>query len=140
MAGGSFLKTFDRFLVVPEADYGTLVRAYKTSLTAQHNVDRYFDVSCLAKLMSGAIPLEEARDILDDSLVTTRRIQFRKNPLRQAEIFDRFLERSSMLEKNSKKWDKFRYGKVQLERKRKKVEDEKREAEAALAAKLKKKK
>lgn len=139
MAGGSFIKSFDRLLVVPEADYGTLVRAFRGRLSREHYVDRYFDVSCLAKLLAGDVPLEEAQDILEGSLTISRRMSFKGHPLTQSELLERFFERNKDLQKSLKQWNKMRYSKVPVERQRQKHEEELREAAAAATKAAKKK-
>lgn len=86
----AFVKIHDRFIMVPTTDYNTLYMYYKNLLMKYHNVDRDFDVSCLATMSIG-IPLNFIRQAVEKVLSLRRRITLKFNPLSPAEIINEVL-------------------------------------------------
>ncbi|RZC41157.1 hypothetical protein BDFB_011660, partial [Asbolus verrucosus] len=80
-------KTFERIILIPRPDYGSIYLYWRELLMPYHGVDRNIDVSCLAKLTK-YYTLPDIKMAVETVLTPRRIIQLSYNPLRQEELFE----------------------------------------------------
>lgn len=88
MATRSFVKIHDKFIIIPVADYGSLYRKYKKTLMRHADLDRHWEVSCVARVTAARTPLQVAEKALAAATRIARRCEFRRRPLVQSELLD----------------------------------------------------
>ncbi|KAF2885219.1 hypothetical protein ILUMI_20938 [Ignelater luminosus] len=133
------VKTFERIILIPRTDYGTLYSYWRSLLMKYHGVDRNFNVSELATI-SLTYPLPILKDAAEKVLTAARIVQLKYRPLNSHEILDVLLDGPEPI--TDKEWKKFDswFRKTPLAKKREElmvIAAEKREAEAAAAEKAK---
>lgn len=130
-AARSFVKLHDKFIIVPVADYGSLYRLYKKTLMSQPELERHWEVSCLARLTAARTPLQAAEKALATATRIGRRCDFHRHPLTQPELLDQFEMANPVTGAQIDQFHKFRL-KLPLERKRRNLEIEEEARQEAL--------
>lgn len=132
LTNNQFIKFHDKFIIVPIPDYGSLCSAYKSFLEAHHNIDARLPISALARVGRSKTPYDEARRVVDDSVPISRRMNFRRKPLKVQEFYDRWLASNEIdvIKALMDEFEKFK-AKLPLEIEKRKVEELENEAQQA---------
>lgn len=136
-------KAFERNILIPRPDYGSLYMYWRELLMPYHGVDRAFNVTSLATVTIN-YPLPVIRDVVSKIMTTRRIIKLRINPLRPEEVFEVFISEGlePITDKEYNKYLKW-YFKTPLGKERaafNKLEEAAREAEKAAKEKAAKSK
>ncbi|EFA06079.1 IQ and AAA domain-containing protein 1-like [Tribolium castaneum] len=113
---GKMKKVFERIILIPRPDYGSIYQYWRELLMPYHGIDRNIDVSCLAKLTVN-YPLPVLKQVAEKVLTPRRIIQLSYNPLRQSELYEELITVDPITDKEYKKFVKF-YKKIPLMKER----------------------
>lgn len=136
-------KAFERNILIPRPDYGSVYMYWRKLLMPYHGIDRNINVTSLATVTVN-YPLPVIRDVVSRIMTTRRIIQLKYNPLRPEEVFEVFISEGlePITDKEYKKYLKW-YFKTPLGKDRaalNKFEEAAREAEKAAKEKAAKSK
>lgn len=80
-------KTYDKFIYVPEPDYGTYYMLWQKLLTPYHSLPKDFDFSCLARVSKG-ISLKTIMDVVQKVLTPKRIAMSRVDPYKPEDFLN----------------------------------------------------
>ncbi|XP_063918928.1 dynein regulatory complex protein 11-like isoform X2 [Zophobas morio] len=103
---GKMKKVFERIILMPRPDYGSVLLFWRDLLMPYHGVDRNIDLSCLTKL-TVYYPLPVLQEVVKKVLCPARLIQLSYNPLKQSELYEALLKIDPITDKEYKKFLKF---------------------------------
>ena len=117
--------------MLPCTDYGSLYQECKKRLMQHEMIDRHLNLSSPLKLITDRIPLQTLIDTIEDIKKINRSMYLRTRPLYPEELLIRFLQQPGIPSiKDSQKLKKF-WDNRPLEKKRRIVERNEKEAEEA---------
>lgn len=85
--GAKLKKHFERNILIPRTDYGSVFLYWREILMGYHSVDRNFNVTAIAKRTIN-YPLPVLKEVLTNIMTPRRIIQLRYNPLTPQEIYE----------------------------------------------------
>lgn len=83
-------KTFERNILIPRPDYGSLYMYWRELLMPYHGIDRNINVTNLATVTIN-YPFPVIKDVVSRIMTARRIIQLKYNPLRPEEVFEVFV-------------------------------------------------
>ncbi|KAJ8939867.1 hypothetical protein NQ318_010418 [Aromia moschata] len=83
-------KAFERNILIPRPDYGSVYLYWQQLLMSYHGVDRNFNLTCLATVTLN-YPLPDIKKAVEKILTPRRLIQLKYKPLQPDEIFEVFV-------------------------------------------------
>ncbi|KAL1501910.1 hypothetical protein ABEB36_007143 [Hypothenemus hampei] len=103
--GGKLKKAFDKFILIPRPDYGSVFSWWRNLLRPYHGIDRDFNFTSLATVTI-CQPYPVIQHIVNSVLTPRRIIQLKYKPLTQQELFEPFV--SGQLDPvTDKEWKKY---------------------------------
>lgn len=121
-------KCYEKSILIPRSDYGSVYTFWKKLLMPYHGVDKNIDLSCLSKV-TVKYPFGVIKEAVEQVMVPRRIIQFPFRPLTQQELYEPLVSMEPVNDKIWKKYQKW-YNKTpigKLATKLSKVNKEKRE-------------
>lgn len=85
--GKPFRKTYEKVIMLPRTDYGTMFMALTKLLMRYKEVPRNLDLSALTKMCMG-YPLPQIKEIIESVLSPRRIVQLRYKPFRNEEVVE----------------------------------------------------
>lgn len=85
--GSKLKKHFERNILIPQPDYGSVYLYWRELLMNYHGVDRNFNVTALTKV-TVKYPLPVLKQVLTGLMTPRRIIQLHYNPLTPDEIYE----------------------------------------------------
>lgn len=82
-----FIKTYERFILIPRPDYGTTYRLWEELLMKYKNVPRNIDLSSLSQVTKG-YPVPFIRELVQKIMTPRRLISMPYKPFKPAEIVE----------------------------------------------------
>lgn len=101
---GKLKKIFQKIIMVPRPDYGSIYLFWEEVLLGYHGVDRNFNITALAT-MTKNYPLPEIKEAIERVLEPQRIIQLHCKPLSHIELIDSLREGLGPI--TDKEWEKY---------------------------------
>ncbi|KAK9869258.1 hypothetical protein WA026_003009 [Henosepilachna vigintioctopunctata] len=118
LAQAKMKKLYERVILIPRSDYGSLYLYWRHLMMPYHSVDRNMDLSCLARLTAN-YPLGVLKEVTTQVMTPARIVESYYTPFRQEELFEPFLKIDPITDKMWKKYEKW-YMKTQMGKLKKK--------------------
>ncbi|KAG5885827.1 hypothetical protein JTB14_017197 [Gonioctena quinquepunctata] len=101
-------KAFEKNILLPRPDYGSVYLYWQKLLMPYHGVDRNFNVSALAKVTVN-YPLPVIKEVLQKIMTARRIIKLHYNPLTPQEVYEHFISEGlePISDKEYKKFQKW---------------------------------
>ncbi|KAL0278258.1 UNVERIFIED_CONTAM: hypothetical protein PYX00_000124 [Menopon gallinae] len=110
------VKTYDKFIFVPQPDYGTYLVIWQKLLTRYHGLPKDFDFSCLARVSTG-YSLRTIMDVVEAVLTPKRIVKSKVDPYKPEEFLKELITNKPVAPKILAKINGF-YNKTALRKKR----------------------
>ncbi|XP_044745551.1 IQ and AAA domain-containing protein 1-like isoform X2 [Coccinella septempunctata] len=102
-------KLYEKAILIPRSDYGSVFIYWREQLMPYHSVDRGMDLSSLSKL-TVKYPLGVIKEVTKKIMTPSRIVKLYYQPLQQIELFEPFTKIEPITDKVWKKYEKWYNG------------------------------